>query len=206
MNRILQLLLVCFIIVACADATKNKPKNEGLEKSIEIDFPLDSLLHFDSESELKTVFGEFVERGIMRFPESEETHAITLLFPGSENEVVFTWEDDTLNFNKLVYLQVSGKNSDWKTKEGLALGTSIEELESFNKKPFTFYGLEWDYSGEIQWDDGYLDEREIYGRLKYPDNGMPDEFNALIGDHKIKSSSEVARKANLILTEITMMK
>ena len=113
-------------------------------------------------------------------------------------------EYDSLNLHKLQYIRLSGKNTDWKTKEGITIGTEIEELESFNKKPFIFFGLEWDYSGSINWNEGYLDKRKIFGSLAYPNDEMPNEFEDLIGDHEIKSSSELAQKAKLILGEIVM--
>ena len=155
---------------------------------------------------MKEVFGKHVERGEWRYPESDETFNTTLLFPRTKNRVQFIWEDDTLNFRKLVSVEVDGRHTDWKTKEGITIGDNIDKLESLNKKPFTFYGLEWDYSGDIQWVGGYLDERKIYGRLDYPDKIMPHEFDSLIGDHTIQSSSDIAKKAKLILDQIVMLK
>ncbi|MBP2831846.1 hypothetical protein J8281_06555 [Aquimarina sp. U1-2] len=52
---------------------KKSQKEENDLQSLEaskytIDFPLDSLLSFDSETELKAIFGKNVERGIGRYP------------------------------------------------------------------------------------------------------------------------------------------
>ena len=74
----------------------------------------------------------------------------------------------------------------------------------FNKKPFTFFGLGWDYSGSIDWKEGYLDERKIYGSLEYPGESMPIKFEGLLGNHEIESSDELAQAAQLILREIIM--
>ena len=204
MKKIVQLSLILFLIGSCSDK-KNKSTSVASNK-IKIDFPLDSLLSFDSEKELKEVFGKDVQRSKGYYPEGMGEYTNTLLFPNSKNEVEFVWEDDTLNFNKLFSIRVFGKNTDWKTKEGITIGTDINQLEAFNKKPFTFYGLEWDYSGDIQWNDGHLDERRIYGSIDYTGEVMPNEFEGLIGDHTIESSSKIAKKAKLILSEIVMLR
>ncbi|MBP2831845.1 hypothetical protein J8281_06550 [Aquimarina sp. U1-2] len=72
----------------------------------------------------------------------EETYNNSLLFPGTKNQVEFIWEEDSLHFNTLLSFKIAGHQTEWKTKEGITLGNTIEELEVFNKKPFTFYGLE----------------------------------------------------------------
>ena len=138
------------------------------------------------------------------YPEGMGEYNNSLLFPDSKNEVEFVWRDDPLSFSGLLYFELAGQDTDWKTKEGITIGTGIKELEEINKKPFTFWGLEWDYSGMINWNDGHLYDRKIFGSLKYPDDIIPNEFDSLLGDHEIKSSSEIAQKAKLILGEITM--
>ena len=169
-----------------------------------IDFPLDSLLSFDSEKELKKSFKNNVKRSIGYYPEGMGKYANTLLFPDSKNEVEFVWADDSINYSGLVYIQVCNMRTEWKTKEGITIGTSIKELEKLNKKPFTFFGLGWDYSGSIDWKEGYLDERKIYGSLEYPGESMPIKFEGLLGNHEIESSDELAQAAQLILREIIM--
>ena len=169
-----------------------------------INYPLDSLLSFDSEAALKEVFGEHVKRSVGYYPEGMGEYENTLLFPDSKNEVEFVWEDDSIQYNKLQYIRLYKKDSDWKTKEGITIGTGLKKLEVLNKKPFSFYGFEWDYSGSIDWENGYLSERNIYGNLAYPTDAMPEEFLVLLGDHTIQSSSKLSQKANLILRELIM--
>lgn len=208
MKKIFQISLILLTIVSCAKKSNKKVQTNSLTtNAFKIDFPLDSLLSFDSEKKLKEVFGtNNVTRSVGYFPEGMGKYNYTKLFPNSKNSVQFNWEDDTLEFNKLSSIRINEWNSDWKTKEGITIGTDIDELEVFNEKPFTFYGLEWDYSGDIQWNDGLLDKRKIYGSLSYPDKVMPHKFDSLIGDHTIESSSKIAKEAKLVLTEIVMLK
>lgn len=235
MKKLIILLLTALIVMSCINnnnqSAKGKTKDENdkeeynelnsdstgilsqkeqhtptLKKGEFIDIPLDSLLSFNSESALKKIFGENVKRSTGYYPEGMGEYNNSLLYPDSKNEVEFVWEDDSLNFSGLLYLELHGKNTDWKTKEGITIGTSMKELEDINKKPFTFYGLGWDYAGTIDWQEGYLHDRNIFGRLEYPEDTMPDEFKSLFGDHEIESSSKIAQKSNLILREITMRK
>ncbi|HEY9045631.1 MAG TPA: hypothetical protein VIN08_07030 [Ohtaekwangia sp.] len=174
------------------------------EAAVAVNFPLDSLLSFQSEEALKNIFGANVKRSTGYYPEGMGEYQNTLLFPGTRNEVEFVWEDDTVAFKGLAYIQVDGEQTDWKTKEGITLGTRLKELEKLNQKPFTFSGFGWDYGGIASWDDGHLEARKITVGLEYPDETMPQEFDDLLGDHDIKSNSDLAQKANPVVVRITM--
>lgn len=214
MKNTLHILLILFLLNSCANETKKtttkaaeatKTATKIAKKDIsEIDYPLDSLLSFDSEEALKKVYGTHVKRSVGYYPEGMGEYEMTLLFPDSKNQVEFVWEDDSLHINKLQYIRILTKGTDWKTKEGITIGTSMKELEIFNKKPFAFFGFEWDYSGSIDWKDGALAKRNIYGNLALPDDVMMNNFMDLIGDVTIETSSESAQKAKPILREIIM--
>ncbi len=177
---------------------------EPQTETVTIDFPLDSLLKFDSEVALMNAFGTHVKRSIGYYPEGMGEYPNTLLFPDSENQVEFVWVDDSVNFSGLAYIEINGQKTDWKTTEGITLGTQLKTLEDLNKKPFIFYGFGWDYSGTVDWDEGHLSDRKISVCLEYPGETIPPEFEGLLGDHDIKSNSELAQKANPIVRQITM--
>lgn len=178
--------------------------SKSAKKEIVIDFPLDSLLNFDSEKALKKVFGANVKRSIGYYPEGMGEYANTLLFPETKNEVEFVWEDDSAHFCKLAYISIAGQQTDWKTKEGITIGTRLKELEKLNKKPFTFYGFDWDYSGLTSWEDGHLDQRKVFVNLDYPPDINSDDLDALLGDREFKSNSKLAQKVNPVVREVTM--
>ncbi|QHI34868.1 hypothetical protein IMCC3317_02130 [Kordia antarctica] len=207
MKKILQALLIIFLLNSCSNGTKKEASKETKVETKDvskIEYPLDSLLSYDSEVALKKVYGEHVKRSVGYYPEGMGEYATTVLFPDSKNQVEFVWEDDSIHYNKLQYIRLAGKQTDWKTKEGITIGTDMKTLETLNKQPFGFFGLEWDYAGAIDWKDGYLEERNIFGSLAYPTDSMPEDFMDLHGDHTIESSSKIAQKANLILSEIIM--
>jgi hypothetical protein len=181
-------------------ASPTEPQTE----TVIIDFPLDSLLKFDSEVALMNAFGTNVKRSTGYYPEGMGEYPNTLLFPDSENQVEFVWVDDSANFSGLAYIEVHGQKTDWQTIEGITLGTRLKTLETLNQKPFAFYGFGWDYSGTVNWDDGHLFDRKIFVCLDYPGETIPAEFEGLIGDQEIRSDSELAQKANPVVREITM--
>lgn len=167
-------------------------QTETKSDTIKIDFPLDSLLKFDSESELKNVFRDKIKRSTGYYPEGMGEYQNTLLFPGTKNEVEFVWQDDSITFSGLASINLSRQGTDWKTKEGITLGTKLKELEKLNQKPFTFYGFGWDYSGMTDWDNGHLHDRKVFVNLGYPGETMPPEYEGLLGDQEMRSDSELA--------------
>jgi hypothetical protein len=171
---------------------------------VSVNFPLDSLLRFDSEAELIKAFANNVKRSIGYYPEGMGEYQNTLLFPDTENQVEFVWTDDSVNFSGLAYIQVRGQKTGWKTIEGITLGTDLKILEKMNGKSFTFYGFGWDYSGMVDWDEGHLYDRKVFVSLDYPGETIPPEFDGLLGDHEMRSDSELAQKANPVACEITM--
>ncbi len=229
MTKLIPLLLLVSVIVSCSNNNNSDSKNidnpkentdsvlnpsphqeETAVSSVEEiepgDIPLDSLLSFNSEDELKRVFGDNIKRSTGYYPEGMGEYNNTLLFPDSKNEIEFVWADDSLTFSGLLYFQLHGKNTNWKTKDGITIGSNLKTLEELNGKPFTFFGLGWDFSGMINWQKGHLEDRKITGSIAYPEDIMPIEFEGLYGDHDISSKSELALKAQLILGEMTLSK
>jgi hypothetical protein len=219
----MRLLILCIIVIlsSCSTGNESTVENKGNTDSIilnqsdtavtisegekiQIEFSLDSLLNFDSELKLKEVFGNHVKRSKGSDQEGVEEYPITLLFPNTSDEVEFVWREDSINFSDLDYIKIRGKESRWKTSEGITLGTTLKELEEINQKPFIFYGFGWDYSGAVTSEDGHLFERKIFVSLEYPAKSIPPDFEELVGEKKINSNSELAQKSNPIVREITM--
>ena len=174
------------------------------ENLIHIDFPLDSLLQFDSETALKNIFGENIERSTGYYPEGMGQYPNTLLFSGTKNEVEFVWKDDSITFSGLAYIEVNHEGSDWKTREGITIGTTLKELEKLNRKAFSFFGFAWDYSGATDWENGELAARKIFVSLQLPGEGFPPEFEGLLGDRSFPSDSSLSQKANPFVRQIVM--
>lgn len=54
------------------------------------------------------------------------------------------------------------------------------------------------------WDNGHLSDRKVFVNLGYPDETIPPDYEGLLGDHEMRSDSELAQKANPVVCEITM--
>ena len=130
-----------------------------------------------------------------------ETAPGTLLFPYTENELVIVWEDGK-TYEKIASIRVDGENSNWKTVDGIEIGTSLETLEEINGKPFQFYGFEWDYAGTTNdWQGGNINEHiSVILTPTKPEAAFPD----LIGDQLFSSDHPKAKAAGLKVSSIML--
>ena len=89
----------------------------------------------------------------------------------------------------------SGK---WKSRTGVFIGMSIEELEKLNGRPFVFSGFGWDYGGGIiRWENGTLQDKGIAIQLNegVQSSALPEkEYLKCVGDVELMSSDTSARK------------
>jgi hypothetical protein len=86
-----------------------------------------------------------------------ETVPGTVLFPGdSTRRLEIIWSDST-GRRLPQRLILRGDSTRWSVAEGITLGTTLEELERLNGRPFTLAGFGWDYSGVVtDWRGGRL--------------------------------------------------
>ncbi|MBL7648093.1 MAG: hypothetical protein JNK74_18065 [Candidatus Hydrogenedentes bacterium] len=78
-----------------------------------------------------------------------ETEPGTAIFPGDPTRrVLILWNDLDKKALPLA-ARIDGAGSQWKTAEGLAVGTSLKRVEELNGKPFLLYGFGWDYGGQL---------------------------------------------------------
>ena len=100
---------------------------------------------------------------------------------------------------QISYVQLNGDLSLWHTEEGIALGTSLKELEIINKGSFSLAGFGWDYSGTVyDWFEGILTkydkpERALYVRLR-PDTAL--NSGKLQGDKAFSSKNDDMQSVN----------
>lgn len=102
--------------------------------------------------EVKKAFGEKNIKPV-DFPIGEgDVLSGFAIYPDTENEVLFHISDD-----KILFKFYGKPNSKWIMDNGIKIGTTLEEVEKINKKPFKISGFEWDYSGTVSsWEGGSL--------------------------------------------------
>lgn len=183
------------------------PKNETAKTTVVANtFILDSLLRYDSEVELGTRFGtENIMRDTAYYPEGMGTYMVTLLYPGSNNQVEFTWKD-TIDFKILQSFTVTYDSSDWRMASGVEVGSRLEDIIRINGKDFTFSGFGWDYGGTAV----FGGEGQLKNIALIFDTGSYElsevEMDSLLGDRSISSVSPLARKVNPIVAQIIVSK
>ena len=194
------------IVASCCAMGCTAPPNESVVSSPAADhsFVLDSLLNYDSEQELVNRFGrENIGRDTAWLPEGMGQYTVTVLYPGTKNEVSFSWLDAT--YFGLNEISVTADSSEW-TSKGVRIGTPLSELVLLNGSHFTFSGFDWDYGGFVGWDDN--DKlRGLTIRLRSSEAMMAQEqLDSLIGDRTVYSKSTAARLNNPVVSEMRLLK
>ncbi len=206
-------LILSFLLIFCAcnsnssntDNGKEDKQNNKTSTIIKKGFQLNDLLQFNSEAALKAKYGNKVKRTLGYLPEGMGEYPNTTLFPDTPNAVQFEWKDDK-KMEGLKKINVFGNKTDWKTKEGITLGTDMKTLEKINQKPFKFYGFAWDFSGHIaSWEGGLLDKKTI-GLILNSDDKNLHKLSDLMGDVEVNSAQANAQKLNPVVIGISLSK
>ncbi len=113
----------------------------------------EDLLHFDSHEFLVSYFGEDNVTKDMYFLSEKELKKCSILFSGTNRQVVFVWKDEN-NLNDLDYILLSNVlptagaakfngvtgNNEWSLHNGIYPGMTIKELLKLNEIDFEIYG------------------------------------------------------------------
>lgn len=110
-----------------------------------------------TRAELEARFGKAnVREETLPGAEGASTPALVVFAddPSRRLELVLDGDDKEA---PIQLLRVSGANSRWHDGNGLHPGMSLGELVNLNGAPVSFYGLGWDYGGNVQdWHGGRL--------------------------------------------------
>jgi hypothetical protein len=158
------------------------------------------------EADLEKRYGATeVKRTRIELGEGETTPG-TLLFPGdSLKRAEIVWHD-TLSRSRPARVILRGNQSVWKVGPGISLGTSLQELERINGRPFTLAGFGWDYAGVItEWGGGRLDSA-LAGVKLYLDPGPAQyesaPYSQVLGDRDYSSSLPPMQQLNPRVAQI----
>jgi hypothetical protein len=161
----------------------------------------DDLLKFDSHEYLVACFGENnVKKDVYIFSENE-TKKCSILFPNSEEQAVFIWDDES-NYRKISYVLISGtistrdgehyngsfSHNKWELKNGIYQGMRISDLLRLNSNDFKFYGNQSEYSMMV--------EPKVTGSINFKWIGIGFncfncEKSALMNKQKVSASDAV---------------
>jgi hypothetical protein len=152
-----------------------------------------------SEEELRQRYGVAVESTRIDIGEGE-TAAGAVLYPGdSLRRVEIVWQD-SVRRRRPARFMIRGSKTLWRLDRGISLGTTLQELERLNGRPFVLAGFGWDYAGVVtDWKGGALDTA-LAGVKLYLDPGpaqyQSKPYSEVLGDRDYSSSLPPMQQLN----------
>jgi hypothetical protein len=153
-----------------------------------------------SAADLRRQYGpQSVEQARIELGEGE-TSPGTILYPGdSLRRLEIVWRD-TVRQQEPARIILRGRQSQWQAASGISLGTSLQDLERLNGRPFTLAGFGWDYAGVVtSWNGGSLDSA-LAGVKLYLDPGPAQSesapYSQVLGDRDYSSSLPAMQQLN----------
>jgi hypothetical protein len=102
-----------------------------------------------TEADIKQAYGE---KNVVRVDRGDVK---TSVFPNSDKELEITWKKGQ-DFKKLETAII--RKGDWKTAEGIGIGTTVEELNAINGKPVELFQREENYA-MVRWKNGKINPK-----------------------------------------------
>lgn len=160
-----------------------------------------------SEADLRKHYGEGVEAARIQIGEGETMPGAVLFGGDSLRRAEIIWRD-TVSRRRPARFILRGSKSQWRTDEGISLGTTLHELERLNGGAFTLAGFGWDYGGVItDWAGGALG-RKLPGAFLYLDPGPAQyesaEYSRVLGDRDYSSAAAPMQRLNPRVAQIFM--
>ncbi|HEX2250109.1 MAG TPA: hypothetical protein VHH32_07140 [Gemmatimonadales bacterium] len=159
-----------------------------------------------SEADLRRHYGaSVVESARIELGEGE-TAPGTVIYPSdSLRRAEIIWQD-TLGRRRPARVILRGSQSKWQVSRGISLGTSLQELEQVNGKPFTLAGFGWDYAGAVtDWNGGALESALTRVKL-YLDPGPAQyesaPYSQVLGDRDYSSALPAMQQLSPRVTQI----
>lgn len=124
----------------------------------------------------------------------------TWVYPKNvKKRLAIVWTDDSKK--KIEFVRLTGSVSEWRTLDGITLGTRLTKLQVMNGKRFRFYGFSWDYGGSVtDWDGGKLGSEIALMPLRLSDETArrdaltEQQRESLMGDRELWSDNELVQK------------
>ena len=151
-----------------------------------------------TSSTTKSALNKLYDKGNIR----ETIKGTEVIFDNTADNITIEWNDGNLT-PKII--RIKNPNSNWKTKEGVGIGSTIKEVEKANGKPFTIYGYEIDayLAGTVKnWNSGNLQGLNLQFKIT---KEIPLEvYMEIMGDRGILSNNPLLEKAGLQVENITV--
>ena len=205
MKRLLLILTIELISVNSYSQTDCNIKKEDI--SIDRNIIPNESVGLITSSTTKSALNKLYDKGNIRETvvfsyEGFDIKGTEVIFDNTADNITIEWNDGNLT-PKII--RIKNLNSNWKTKEGVGIGSTIKEVEKANGKPFTIYGYEIDkyLEGTVKnWNSGNLQGLNLQFKIT---KEIPVEvFMKMMGDRGILSNNPLLEKAGLQVENITV--
>jgi len=125
-----------------------------------------------------------------------------VVFPDNpRNRMEVYWEPE-IDPVRPALIRISGEGTDWKTTQGITVGTPIAAVEKANGKPFSLFGFGWDYGGRVtNWNDGKLNNN-LSLQFGYTSEGeAPDGIS---GEVELSSDMPALTSIGVVVTSLEL--
>lgn len=215
-NCVIFIGILLFGVISCKEDSKNQTKVENetpviIEKkediSIERNIIPNESVGLITSSTTKSALNKLYDKGNLReivifSYEGIDIKGTEVSFDNTADNLTIEWNVDNLT-PKII--RIKNLNSNWKTKEGVGMRSTIKEVEKANGKPFTIYGYEIDgyLAGTVKnWNSGNLQGLNLQFNITKELPG--EEYMKMIGDRGIMSNNPVLEKAGLQVENISV--
>jgi hypothetical protein len=197
--------VLCIVAAALAGPSVSSGQTPDRALSFGCHEPFDSRL---SMADLSERFGPEVVASRAIYLGEGVTQKGAVLFPESVNEVEILW-NDTEQQRGPSNIRIRKPGSRWTTKEGLALGKRLNQVERLNDKPFRLLGFGWDAGGTVMsWASGRLaatavDDCRLRVRFGYLSNAVSAQIDRKVdGSAEFSSADPAMQRINPAITEM----
>lgn len=161
------------ILLACTFLLLTSCGKKPLTANSPEKFDMEVLADVIARQDLENIYPEAqIADGTELFDEGTVERSYSILYPHTPEKILVIWkEKDRKNLHQIF---LDGK-SRWRSKTGIRIGTTYDELVELNGAPIKFYGFGWDHSGAVDWNKGGLANTNIMVYLE-PTVAPPKDF------------------------------
>lgn len=127
-----------------------------------------------------------------------------VIYPDEPKKTVYVYWDKEIDAKRPAFIRIIGDSTgatEWRSPDGLTLGTTLAEVERMNGKPFKLTGFGWDYGGRVtDWQGGQLAGKGL--SFVFQPAGATDE--KFLGDVIIDSNDSLLAGDSVSVVTIEM--
>lgn len=125
-----------------------------------------------------------------------------VVFGGTKNELEVGI--DTEGGQEPVFFRVGQPGSDWRTEQGISVGTTLEQLNEINGQPFAFNGFGWDFGGRVtDWKGGKVNT-QLQLTLDMGEGDIGEEAFPLLGDVELSSDNPLLAGKKVVVSAMVV--